>query len=53
MIVAIALAHSHEIFQLTEHGGWALELQGMCLFTAIGLTLTGVGRIAFNTRFNR
>lgn len=52
MLFAIGLAHAGEIFQLTDHGGWALELQGMFLFTAIGLTLTGAGRIAFRTRYN-
>lgn len=52
MIVAIALAHRHEIFQMTDHGGWALELQGMYLFTAIALMLMGAGRIAFKSRWN-
>lgn len=52
MVVAIALAHSHEIFQLNDHGGWNLELQGMFLFTAVGLALTGAGRIAFRSRWN-
>lgn len=52
MIAAIALAHSGEIFQLNDHGGWQLELQGMFLFTAVGLAFTGVGRIAFKSRFN-
>jgi putative oxidoreductase len=53
MIVAIALAHSHQVFLTTEQGGWQLELQGMYLFTAIGMALTGVGRISFNTRYNQ
>lgn len=52
MVVAIALAHSGEIFQINDHGGWQLELQGMYLFTAVGLALTGVGRLAFNSRWN-
>lgn len=52
MVVAIALAHAGEIFQINDHGGWQLELQGMYLFTAVGLTLTGVGRIGFKSRWN-
>lgn len=53
MIVAIALAHSHQLFQLTGQGGWQLELQGMYLLTAIGLVFTGVGRFAFTSRYNQ
>ena len=48
MVVAIALVHSHELFDLTRHGGWALELQGMFLFTAVALALTGPGRLSIN-----
>lgn len=48
MVFAIALAHAHEVFQLTGTGGWALELQGMFLFAAIALALTGPGRLAIN-----
>ncbi|OOG25717.1 GntR family transcriptional regulator [Thioalkalivibrio denitrificans] len=48
MVVAIALAHPHELFDLTRFGGWALELQGMFLFTAVALALTGPGRLSIN-----
>ena len=48
MVFAIFLAHANEVFQLTGHGGWALELQGMFLFAAIALALTGPGRFAIN-----
>ncbi|WP_019593247.1 DoxX family protein [Thioalkalivibrio sp. ALM2T] len=48
MVFAIALAHAHEVFLLTGTGGWALELQGMFLFAAIALALTGPGRFAIN-----
>lgn len=44
MIVAIALAHSAELFQLNKMGGWALELQGMFLFGALAIVLLGAGR---------
>ena len=50
MIVAIALAHMGELGKITETGGWALELQGMFLFTAIALVLLGPGRFSLNQR---
>ena len=48
MIFAIALAHRAEIFALGDSGGWALELQGMFLFTAIAIALIGPGRFSIN-----
>ena len=50
MVVAIALAHAKDILQLGQQGGWALELQGMFLFTAIALVLIGPGRFSINRR---
>ncbi len=50
MVVALVLAHRGELLQLTQHGGWQLELQGMFLFTALALVLLGPGRFAFNRR---
>ncbi len=50
MVFAILLAHTDELFALTGTGGWALELQGMYLFTAIALALTGPGRLSLNQR---
>jgi putative oxidoreductase len=50
MIFAILLAHRQELFTLTPTGGWALELQGMFLLTALALVFTGPGRISINTR---
>jgi putative oxidoreductase len=46
MLFAIWLAHTADIFRLSEHGGWALELQGFYLFTAIALVFLGSGRYA-------
>lgn len=46
MVVAIALAHSGELFELTRSGGWAIELQGLYFFTAIAAALLGGGRLA-------
>ena len=50
MVVAIALAHAKDLFVIGPQGGWALELQGMFLFTAIALVLTGPGRFSINRR---
>ena len=50
MLFAIALAHMDELTSLTQTGGWALELQGMFLFTAVALALMGPGRIGINQR---
>lgn len=46
MIFAIFLAHGGDLFSLTEHGGWRLELQGFYLFTAVAIVFLGSGRIA-------
>lgn len=50
MVVAILLVHTGELTILTQTGGWALELQGMFLFTAVALALLGPGRIGVNQR---
>jgi putative oxidoreductase len=44
MIVALALAHTSQIFTMGKTGGWALELQGFYLFTAVAVVLLGAGR---------
>lgn len=44
MLVALALAHSQELFSLGSMGGWALELQGMFLFGAVAIELLGAGK---------
>jgi putative oxidoreductase len=46
MGVAIALVHMGELFSLNDGGGWALELQGMFLFSALAVALIGPGRYA-------
>lgn len=50
MLFAIALAHSDEIFTLNSQGAWAIELQGMFLFTALALAVMGPGRFSINRR---
>jgi putative oxidoreductase len=50
MLFAIALAHRAELFALGQSGGWALELQGMFLFTAVAIALIGPGRFSINEK---
>lgn len=50
MLFAIGLAHGPELLALGRAGGWALELQGMYLFTAIAIALLGPGRYSVNGR---
>lgn len=47
MVFAIGLMHAGDIFALTEHGGWALELQGFYLFGALAIVFLGSGKYAF------
>lgn len=48
MLFAFALVHRGDMLALSNTGGWALELQGMFLFTAIALALLGPGRFSLN-----
>jgi len=50
MLIAILLVHPQELLALTPQGGWALELQGMFLFTALALVFIGPGRLSINDR---
>lgn len=49
MVFTIYLAHSSEIFQRNEFGAWMLEVNGLYLFIALALVLTGGGKIAVST----
>lgn len=44
MIVALLLVHTAEFFTMSKTGGWALELQGFYLASAIAVALLGAGR---------
>jgi putative oxidoreductase len=46
MLVAVYLAHGHQLFHLTKSGGWLLELQGLYLFGALAIALLGAGRFS-------
>ena len=46
MVFAILLVHTGDLFALTEHGGYRLELQFLYLFGAASIMLMGSGRLA-------
>lgn len=46
MLFAIGLVHMGELFQLTQMGGWAIELQAFFLFTGLVIVFLGSGRFA-------
>lgn len=46
MLVAIMLAHTGDLFSLSAHGGWAIELQMFYLLTAVAVVFLGSGRYA-------
>jgi putative oxidoreductase len=50
MVFAIHLAHAHQLLDMTAHGGWQLELQGMFLLAGLVIALIGPGRISLNGR---
>lgn len=47
MIFALFLAHSGDFFSLSEHGGWAIELQMFYLLSAVAVVFLGSGKLAF------
>lgn len=46
MLVAILLAHMGQLGGLNAQGGWALELQGMFLFSSLAVLFLGAGRFS-------
>ncbi|WP_029904286.1 DoxX family protein [Prevotella sp. 10(H)] len=50
MIIAVAIAHSSDIFTLSESGGWTIELQALYFFSAVVLVFTGAGRYALSSK---
>lgn len=46
MIFAIVLAHRSQLFTLTDHGGYALELQVFFMLTGLAVFFLGSGRFA-------
>ena len=52
MVVAIWRVHQKDLGALKGQGGWALELQGMYLFSALAISLFGGGRFGLGGRYN-
>jgi putative oxidoreductase len=50
MAVAVFLAHAKDVFALSEQGGWAIELQGLMFFAALGVMFLGPGKPAINDK---
>lgn len=50
MLFALALVSGGDLLALNEFGGWAFELEGMYLLTAIALLFAGPGRLGLNGR---
>jgi putative oxidoreductase len=50
MAFAIFLVHMKQLTSISSSGGWALELQGMFLFSALALVLLGAGRFSIGGR---
>lgn len=44
MAMAIYLVHTRELFSLSQHGGYALELQALYLFGSLAVFFFGAGR---------
>lgn len=49
MLVAVLMAHPTDVFTLNQFGGWGIELQGLYLFGAIVIFLSGAGKYAVST----
>jgi putative oxidoreductase len=46
MLFVFGLVHMGQIFTLSQHGGWALELQGLYLAGGLALVFLGGGKYA-------
>ncbi len=46
MLFAVFLVHTGDMFSLTQHGGWAIEVQAFYLFGGLAIALLGSGRFA-------
>ncbi|SHH65412.1 DoxX family protein [Flavobacterium defluvii] len=51
-LVAVLMVHSQDIFKISDHGGWELELLGLYFFTAVALFFTGGGKFAVSKNNN-
>jgi putative oxidoreductase len=45
MLFALVLVHSGDLFSLSEHGGWMVELQIFYLLSSLAIVFLGSGRL--------
>jgi len=50
MGMAVYLVHTKELFSVSEHGGYALELQALYFFGALAVFFSGAGRYCVTHR---
>lgn len=50
MLVAVYLAHPGDVFQLTEHGAYALEIHAFYILGALAVACLGPGRFGVMKR---
>lgn len=53
MLFAFGLMHMDHLMEISNTGGWALELQGFFLFTSLAVLLMGAGRFSLGGRNGR
>ena len=53
MVFAVVLAHMGDLGSLNKTGGWALELQGMFLASALAVAFLGAGRYSIGGQSGR
>lgn len=51
-LVAVLMVHTADIFKLSDHGGWELELLGLYFFASLALFFTGGGKYAVSKNNN-
>ena len=51
MLVAIALVHMGDIFSLTKHGAWGIELQMFYIMAAVSVFLQGNDKYSLDNYF--
>jgi putative oxidoreductase len=53
MIAAIGLIRYKDMFVISKSGGWAMELEGMLLISAVAVALLGAGRFSLGGSDNK
>lgn len=50
MVVAILMAHMGDIFALTKHGAWAIELQMFYILASAAILFQGAGKYSIDKK---